>query len=187
MSDYFLGEIRMFSFNWAPIDWALCNGATLQANQNAALFSLLGNKFGGNGQTTFCLPDLRGRAPLCAGVSPTYGTYATGTQSMGGVEGVTLTAAQVPSHTHAFKAISAVGTANLPAAADLVSSAKAVGTPVPAVPPLYGAVVANPPSPLAPVNPGTLNSVGGGAHNNMQPFAVTNFCISTVGIYPPRP
>lgn len=182
MSDYFLGEIRMFSFNWAPKGWALCNGSLMQANQNAALFSLLGKTFGGDARTTFGLPDLRGRAPLCSSYGPQpYGTYNQGNEGMGGVESVTLTTAQAPIHTHSFRALSSVGTASQ-TAGGLVSSAKPVGT---ATPSLYGAVAPN--STMAPLNAGTISSVGGGnAHNNMQPFLVTNFCIATAGLYPPR-
>ena len=183
MSDYFLGEIRMFSFNWAPKYWALCNGSLMQVNQNAALNSLLGNTFGGDARTTFGLPDLRGRAPLCSSYGPQpYGTYSQGNAGMGGVESVTLTTAQAPAHTHSFRALSSVGTANQPTSgASLVSSAKPVGA---ATPSLYGAAAPN--STMAPLNAGTINSVGGTAHNNMQPFLVTNFCIATAGIYPPR-
>lgn len=184
VSDFFLGEIRMFPFDWAPVDWALCNGAILQITQNQALYSLLGTQFGGDGAKTFGLPDLQGRVPLCAGYSANYGTYYQGNRSMGGVENVTLAAAQAPIHTHSFKALSAQGSASTPANGALVSSAKPVGTTVPS---LYGAVAASPVPTMAPLNSGTLNSVGGAAHNNMQPFTVLNFCISTLGLYPSRP
>lgn len=185
MSDYFLGEIRMFSFNWAPKGWALCNGSLMPVNQNVALNSLLGKTFGGDARTTFGLPDLRGRAPLCASLygSQPYGTYSQGNEGMGGAESVTLTTAQAPIHTHSFRALSSVGTANQPTGgASLVSSAKPAGAAAP--PSLYGAAAPN--STMAPLNAGTINSVGGNAHNNMQPFLVTNFCIATAGLYPPR-
>lgn len=182
MSDYFLGEIRMFPFAWAPENWLLCNGAVLQVSQNQALFSLLNKQYGGDGRTTFALPDLRGRVPLSSGNSATYGSYSVG--QAGGFESVTLTATQVPSHTHSFNALSTVGAASTPAGgAALVSSAKPVGTPA-VVPSLYGAVTGT--STFAPLNSGTINTVGGGAHGNMQPFTVLNFCIAAVGLYPSR-
>lgn len=183
MSDFFIGEIRMFSTSWAPRGWALCNGATLPLAQNQALFALLGTQFGGDGRNTVGLPDLQGRAPMCAGNSTAYGNNPQGNQGKGGVENVTLTTAQVPIHTHSFKATSAAGTANVPANGSILSSAK----PSPNPQPMYGAAVANPPSPMAAVNQGTLNTVGGGAHNNTQPFTVMNFCISTTGLFPMRP
>lgn len=183
MSDYFVGEIRMFSMNWAPYGWALCNGALVQVMQNQALFSLIGAQFGGDGRTNFALPDLRGRAPLMAGTSSTFGSYRQGIVDQNGVEAVTLITNQVPLHTHTVKAVSALGTATLPAAGASLASAKPAGNPS-TVPLLYGPMPATAP---AAINSGTIGVTGGAAHNNMQPYAVTNFCISTSGIYPSRP
>ncbi len=183
VSDFFIGEIRVFPFNWAPKGWALCDGATLPVTQNAALGALLGTQFGGDGKTTFGLPDLRGRVPLCTGSSSTYGNYIQGVQGAGGVEGVTLTTAQVPAHTHSFRAVSAPGSATTPAAGSFVSSVK----PAVTTSQIYGATTATPSPTLAPLNSGTLTAAGGLPHKNMQPYLVMNFCISTVGIFPSRP
>lgn len=179
VSDQFIGEVRMFTYSWAPKGWALCNGAEMQIKQNAALYSLLGVQFGGDGRTTFNIPDFRGRAPLGAGLTSDGFRYSTG--ATGGAESVALTAQNVTSHTHSFKALSAVGTSNFPVDKGLVSSAKAT----PTAPSLYGALSSTSSS-LAPLNAGTISTVGGVAHNNMQPFAVTNFCIAITGYFPPR-
>lgn len=182
MADYFLGEIRMFSMNWAPQDWALCNGASMPVAQNAALNSLIYNQFGGDGKNNFLLPDLRGRAPLAAGNSAAFGYTAQGIAAQGGAETVALTTAQVPTHTHYVRAVSAQGTAALPASGVSLSSAKPAGTPATTAA-IYGPMSAT----VAPINVGTIGPAGGAAHNNMQPFLVSNFCISTVGLYPVRP
>lgn len=182
MSDFFLGEIRVFSYDWAPRGWALCNGAVMQVSQNVALSALLGTQFGGDGRTTFALPDLRGRVPLCAGRSATYGAYGQGIQYQGGAEGVALTLAQVPIHTHYFHATSATGNSTTPVAGGLPSSASATSAPL-----IYGATTVNPAPTLTPLNPATVEVAGGGKpHQNMQPFLVMNFCISTLGIFPSR-
>lgn len=181
MSDYFLGEIRLFGFNWAPQNWALCQGQSVPVSQNQALYALLGNTFGGTPPSNFNLPDLRGRVPLGIGTSPISGTvYQQGVAYQGGNETVTLTAAQVPAHTHTVKALSTQGTAILPTDG-IVSSVKTA----PANPLLYGAFGTPTPATQA-LNPATVSSVGGAAHNNMQPFTVANFCIATKGIFPAR-
>ncbi len=176
MSDPFIGEIKVWSFDWAPYGWALCQGQLLNIQQNTALYSLLGTQFGGDGRTTFGLPDLRGRVPL--------GTQIPGDQQgvkyIGGTENVTLTSAQV-SHNHSLQAIVEAGdkpapTANFYAKVTAVSPATA---PVN----IYGA-----PTSTIALDSTTLSSVGGSqSHNNMQPFLVLNYCIATMGIYPMRP
>src|ERR1700744_5183218 len=98
MSEPFLGEIRMAGFNFAPVGWALCNGATLPIAENTALFSLLGTQYGGNGQTTFALPNMQGRVPMHFGQSAGTSNYTQG--QTGGVEGVQLTIQQMPQHNH---------------------------------------------------------------------------------------
>src|SRR5436309_9371210 len=102
MSEPFLGEIKIISWNFPPKGWTFCNGQLLAINQNQALFSILGTTYGGNGQTTFALPDLRGRTPLHFGQSPGLSSYTEG--QVGGTEAVTLTQNQMPAHTHAVKA-----------------------------------------------------------------------------------
>lgn len=176
MSEPYVGQIICAGFNYAPSGYALCNGASLRIVQNQALYSLLGIAYGGDGSTTFCLPDLRGRTFIGAGVSPASGvSYSRGQN--GGVEGVTLTDAQMPAHQHSVLASTNPGTVGLPG--NVYSS---VG-PVPNgnTYPLYAVPQATVPL----VNP--VSSVGGGQkHANMQPFLVVNFAIAMSGYYPQR-
>lgn len=175
MSEVFLGQIMLTAFNFAPRGFALCNGQLLSISQNQALFSLLGTQYGGDGITTFALPDLRGRAPVGAGASadPSWqpSPYVQGEK--GGVESVTLTQAQMPAHVHQFQGTSAAGTSRNP-------TDKLYGTDTAALyAPSTGAQV--------PLNPATLSNAGStGPHENMQPFKVINYCIALNGIYPSR-
>ena len=162
MGTPFLGQLMPVSFNFAPKGWALCDGQIMPINQNQALFSLLGTRYGGNGQTTFALPDLRGRTPIHAGAGLEQG------QSLG-EEYHTLVQSEMPRHDHA-----------------VMASASAANQPVPyvlaAANNLYGA-----PTALTPLRPGTLANVGGSqAHENRQPFLVLNWCIALQGIFPSR-
>ena len=162
MAEPFLGEIRLMSFNFAPKGWALCNGQFLPINQNQALFSLLGVMYGGNGQTTFALPDLRGRTPIHLGAGFTQGEKA-------GAETTTLNISQLPTHTHAAAGITASATTNSPNGAYLAGST----------------AVYHGPTNLISLNPGTITSVGGSQpHTNMQPFLTLNFSIALQGIFP---
>ncbi len=164
MSEQFLSEIRILSFNFAPKGWALCNGQILPINQNQALFSLLGTTYGGNGQTTFALPNLQGRTPIHAGAGHTLGEAA-------GEESHTLTAGEMPTHTHSWQT-----------AAGNASDAVAIGNVLAASNKLYAA-----PSALTGVNPGTIANAGGSqAHTNLQPYLTLNFAIALVGIFPSR-
>lgn len=179
MGEWFVGEIRNFSFgsvqgNPAPAGWLPCDGRTLQVSQYAALYSLIGNAFGGN-TTTFNLPDLRGRVIVSQG-----GAYTRG--KAGGAEAVTLTTDQLPPHSHAFAARAVAGA--VAAVAGNIVSTSGTNTVITVPQPLYAA-----PGAPAPLNPGSLSKTGGAAgHPNMQPFTVTNFCIATTsGVYPPRP
>ncbi len=176
MSDYFIGEIRLFSFNWAPRNWVLCNGATLQIQQYKALYSLLGVAYGGNGSTTFQVPDFRGRAGLSIGTSPVSGTvYQIGNN--GGAEGVALTIASMPAHNHALQATTGTSASPVnPNKGGAIFAQAPLGTN------LYA-----PPSSTTPLNQATLTQTGGNQpHNNVQPFTVLNFCISVLGLYPSR-
>ena len=171
MAEPYVSEIRMFSFNWAPIGWSQCNGQSMPIQQNAALYSLIGTRFGGDGQNNFLLPDLRGRVPV--------GQAAMNQNQSGGAENVALTLAQLPQHTHIVNATTANGdvkpytNAFFAAGYDKPKSASTV---------VY-AGAAN----LTALNQQTISSVGGGAsHNNMQPSLVVNFCIATTGYYPSR-
>ena len=165
MAEPFLSEIRLMSFVFAPKNWALCNGQLLPINQNQALFSLLGTQYGGNGQTNFALPDLRGRAPIHLGSGHTLGESS-------GQEANTLAIAQLPAHTHVLNASADVATAGAPSATRVL--AQSVGAQ------LYGAA-AN----LIAMNPASISNVGGSqAHENRQPYAVLSFCIALIGIFP---
>jgi microcystin-dependent protein len=182
MADPYVGEIAQFSFNTIPTGWLECKGQLLAVRQYAALYSLLGTQFGGDGTTNFRLPDLRSRAALHIGVTPTNYTYTTG--SYGGSETVPVVAGNLPSHTHY---VFADGTQAAAAGAGENYFAKAVISPTTPTPePLY----APPPSTasqMVPLNPATLTTAGAGqAHSNIQPYLALSYCIAAVGIYPPR-
>jgi microcystin-dependent protein len=157
-----MAEIRIMSFVYAPVGWALCNGQLLPINQNQALFSLLGTTYGGNGQTNFALPDLRGNTPIHVGNGHTLG-------EKGGEQAHTLSIAELPTHTHVVNANTATGQNNPPGA--LLCKAAAA---------MYG-----PPTQLATMAVQSVANTGGSqAHLNMQPFLVLSFCIALQGIFP---
>ncbi len=180
--DQYLGEIRLCAFSYPPKGWAECNGALLPVAQNAALFSLLGTQYGGNGVSTFALPDLRGRTPL----HRDYVNSNVGT--VGGVETVTLLSAQLPVHNHLFNVSSSPATAtnvgatqnHVLAASNLYSATDpSIGGPGTA---LYAA-----PGPLAELSGEACGSTGGAqAHQNMQPSLVLNYIIALTGVFPSR-
>ena len=179
MGDWFVGEIRLFAMNWNPQYWLLCDGSILQVQGNQALFSLLGTTFGGNGSTTFALPDLRGRTIM--GASRTDANYVPG--KTGGAEAVPLTTAQIPAHQHLFQATTAPGT-GLNIAAGVAIATVAATTPVPQPPAVFAS---QPTAQMIPLNPATIGTAGSaGGHNNMQPSLVMNYCIARAGTYPPR-
>jgi microcystin-dependent protein len=189
VSDPFIGEIKIWAFNWAPRGWALCDGAILQITQNQALYSLLWTQFGGDGKMTYGLPDLRGRTPIGAGVGTDVNgnsfNYQTG--KMYGAETVTLTAANVPSHTHMVTANPVNGGATFPAGNNFATVVPTKSTTTQQfqvyLPNAAGAAIPNPQVLAA----ATVAVAGANAaHNNMQPFTVLNFCIATAGSYPPR-
>lgn len=181
MSDPFLGQIQPFAFPFAPKGWALCDGALLSTSQNQALFALIGSAYGGNGVSTFALPDLRGRVPLGQG-SGNGGTYAVGTP--GGAESVALTPAQLPGHGHGLLGTSADATLAQVAAGQLLAKATPPPSTPTAAPPYYygpasGSTVA--------LNAASVTPAGSGTpHENMQPFLVVNWCIAMAGIFPSR-
>lgn len=171
MSEPFVGEIRMFAGNFAPRGWAFCDGQLLAVSQNDALFSLLGTIYGGDGRTTFGLPDLRGRIPIHAGHGPGLSERRLGAK--GGAEKVTVTVNQLPSHTHQLKASS-----------ELAQQASAQGN-VLARNPTFD--LFRVPSPPANLSSESVTSVGGSrSHTNLMPFLCINFIIALVGIYPSR-
>jgi len=170
MSEPFLAEIRMVGFNFPPRGWALCDGQILPINQNQSLYSLLGTTYGGDGRTSFALPDLRGRTPLHTGSSG-GASHALGSRS--GEETHTLAVTEIPQHTHQLRASASDGDDINPAGHLL---AREVGG-------LYAAGA----SALTPVQNGTVANAGGSqAHENMQPFLVLNFCIALQGLFPSR-
>jgi microcystin-dependent protein len=172
LSQYFLGEIRMFGGNFPPHGWALCNGQTLSIQQNTALFALLGTFYGGNGTTTFCLPNLQSRFPVHMGQGPGLSYYAIG--EIGGTEAVSLTVNQIPQHSHVPQAASGQGTASSPSNAVWAESA-------------LNNYSASAPDPSSNMAPGALSVAGGSQpHNNMPPYLVVNFIIALVGIFPSR-
>lgn len=166
MSEPFIGEICLFPFQFAPRGWALCNGQLLQINQNQKLFSILGTTYGGNGTTTFALPDLRGRVPVQSGKGVVLG-------EMAGEENHTLLVNEMPAHTHAIygsTATASIGVAqNNTWATTPATNIYSTGNE------------------LHQMHPQALSSAGKGQpHDNMQPYTVLNYCIAVAGIYPSR-
>lgn len=163
MAEPFLSEIRIMSFVFAPKGWALCNGQLLPINQNQPLFALLGTTFGGDGRVNFALPDFRGRVPIHVGSGHTLGEKA-------GAQAVTLTIAQLPTHTHVLNGTSSDGTQLIPGGNLLAKGATQ----------LYG-----PAASLQAMNAASVTNTGGSqAHLNMQPFLTLSFCIALQGIFP---
>lgn len=181
--DPFISEIRIFGFDWAPRGWAKCDGSLLSVQQNPALFALLGKNFGGNGTTTFGLPDLRGRVPVHLGTtarnSLTYVTSTIGTA--GGHEGIALTEAQIPAHNHQVTASSSPAT--LKALPDNVIGA-AINKQSSQATHMYAPFDA---ANHVSLDPGSIGLTGGGLpHQNCQPSMGVNFCIALQGIFPSR-
>ena len=171
MSEPFIGEIRMFAGNFAPRSWALCDGQLLAISQHDALFSLLGTIYGGDGRTTFGLPDLRGRIPIHMGTGPGLTPRSLGSKA--GAERVTVTSNQLPTHTHPFKASSDAGSEINPDGKVLAGSPNIR---------VFREV-----SPSTPLHANSTQAVGGSQqHNNVMPFQCVNFIIALVGIYPSR-
>jgi microcystin-dependent protein len=176
----YLGEIVMYSFNFAPKGWAQCNGQLLPINQNQALFSILGTTYGGDGRVNFALPDLRGRVAMYSGNGHTLGERS-------GQEFHTVTMSEMPQHIHVLQAnTTAPGAA---AAASVPANTKVLA---PATASLQGGQSANvslygPPSNLTPMAPAAVTNIGGSQpHENRQPYGVVNFCIALQGVFPSR-
>jgi microcystin-dependent protein len=167
MAQPYVGEIRMFAGNFAPAGWMFCEGQLLPISENETLFQLIGTTYGGDGQSTFALPDLRGRLPLHQG----NGFILAET---GGAEEITLTVSQIPAHSHALLATlnSAASTVPSPAVLPGVGATSTITA--------YGAD-----APLTPLHPSSVSSVGGSQpHTNFQPYLCVDFIISLFGIFP---
>jgi microcystin-dependent protein len=174
MADPFVAEIRAFGFNFAPTGWAQCNGQLLPLSQNTALFSLVGTMYGGDGKSTFALPNLQGRAPTHAGQGPGLSEYFQGEEQ--GAGAVTLLGSEAPAHAHTVRARDNSG--DLQAPAPTRSLAQSVGGTI------YQSDSA---SNLANMSQQTLSVAGGSQpHNNWPPVLVLNFCIALQGVFPPR-
>jgi microcystin-dependent protein len=172
MAQPYIGQITLVAFNFAPQGWALCNGQLLSIDQYTALFSLIGTTYGGDGQTNFALPDLRGRVPIHQGQSSGTSNYTMG--QVGGSESVTLTASQIPSHTHQAQCVTGGSNTRSPvngiwaaAASDTVYKAATVGQ--------------------ANMAAGAIGSAGGNQpHSNLMGYQVLNYIIALYGDFPPR-
>lgn len=169
MAQPYVGEIRMFAGNFAPAGWMICQGQTMPISENETLFQLIGTTYGGDGESTFNLPNLSSRIPLHMGNGPDGVNYQIG--EMAGVESVTLTTQQIPAHTHPFTASQSPGTSNNPGNAVVGSS--------PSVQMFFGL------SPSNAMAPQSIGPAGGSQpHENMQPFLCLNFIISLFGLFP---
>lgn len=172
MSEPFLAEVRIVGFNFAPRGWAFCDGQILPINQNQSLYSLLGTTYGGDGRTTFALPDIRGRAPIHVGRSDGGGEHRLGQKS--GEETHTLAANEMPQHQHLLQA-STSDTGRVTEAAGHILGKGASD--------LYSDVTSG----QIPMGSGSVVNAGGGqAHNNMQPYLALNYCIALRGLFPSR-
>ncbi len=167
MGTPYLGEMRWFSFSFPPKGWALANGQILAISQNQALFALLGTTYGGDGRTTFALPNMQGNVALHFGGAFTQG-------QRGGEQSHTLTVAEMATHSHAARAVGSAGTSAIPAGAYWAGSA-------------MGDLMYTTAAPGQAMIAGTLgNALGGQPHSNQQPYLVLNFCIALLGIFPSR-
>lgn len=180
MASPFVAEIRMFGFNFAPKGWAQCNGQLLPISQNTALFSLLGTYYGGDGKSTFALPNLQGMAAVHVGQGPGLSEYFLGQSS--GTEAVTLLTTEMPAHNHSFSVTTSTGTTNSSSGNQLGRGAS--GNPVSG---LTQAKIYSTAAPQTQMNFQALALAGGNQpHNNMMPYLTVNFCIAMQGVFPPR-
>lgn len=171
MSEPFLAEVRIMGFNFAPRGWAFCDGQIMPINQNQSLYSLLGNTYGGDGRTSFALPDMRGRVPMHVG-SSNGADHREGQKS--GEETHTLTGNEMPNHNHELFGSTAAANSGNP-----------TGQVVATVDATFGDAYAAP-NQLVNMAANILNVGGGQAHNNMQPYLAINFCIALQGLFPSR-
>lgn len=177
--DQFVGEIRMFGCNYAPLNWAQCNGQLLAIRSNTALFSILGTNFGGDGVTTFGLPNLQGQAPMGQGQGPGFPPYIVG-ENMGN-ETVTLLQGELAVHNHNVNCFNDAGSGPSPAGNVLATS----GADRNAV--AYNAATTGTTVQMNGSQIGSAGSLSPAPHNNMSPYLVVNYCIALQGVYPQRP
>lgn len=177
MAQPFIGQIKLFAFPFNPRGYATCSGQTLAINTNQALFSILGTTYGGNGVTTFQLPDLRSRVPIHWGTGPGLSPYALGQPS--GAENVTLTTQQIPQHNHAFMASTASATRR-PVVGSTFADDNAPGS-------IDFLAPNTPTTSFVSLAPNSIGNTGGNApHSNIQPYSATNYCIALQGVFPSR-
>lgn len=170
--DPFVAEIRILPYNFAPKGWAWCNGQTLPLSQNTALFSLLGTNYGGDGKSTFGLPDLRGRAPMHPGQGPGLSVHDLGETS--GVESVSLLESEIPSHNHTVQITNTPGQVST-ASGNMLGQSQ------------HGTIYSSA-APNVNMSASSIAPAGGNVpHNNMMPYLTFYFCISLQGVFPPRP
>lgn len=181
MSEPFVAEVRIWANNFAPRGWAFCNGQLMPIAQNTALFSLLGTTYGGDGKTSFGLPDLAGRAPMQAGQGP--GLTARSLGESGGSDVVTLLETEMPAHVHALTGRNEPGDQSTPQAGDNLALDNRRGSPEENI-----SYLNNTPTARVAMSPQQLAPSGGSqAHENRQPFLALNFCIALEGVFPQRP
>ncbi len=177
MPEGFIGMIVLYGCNFAPRGWSLCAGQLIPIAQNTALFSLLGTTYGGNGTTTFALPDLRGRVPVGMGQGPGLSNYVIGEQA--GSENVTLLQTEMPQHNHGFKVANTSSSLAVPAAGASIANYTDINGD--------GGQLYKSLSPNIALHPASVGNAGGNIpHNNMQPYLTMNFCIAMQGVFPAR-
>ncbi|WP_026190547.1 phage tail protein [Methylobacterium sp. WSM2598] len=181
MTAPYVGQITLFAGNFAPRNWAFCNGQIMQIAQHPALFAILGNTYGGDGKTTFALPDLRGRVPLHPGQGAGLSSYVLGQHA--GTETVTLGVQQIPAHSHKITGDATDGNVSSPDKAHLAQATVTIGgRPTPVLNHTSGTAA----KPVSLADDTVQNAGGSQAHPNIQPYLALNFIIAVEGIYPAR-